>query len=717
MTFNSRDFVLTVKRFQGPTTHTVLISAGMGSDAKYLQIMGYVFRTETSSTMLDSEICLNYFHRRQLKVGPGDRITASTYQPNEELVNHSQIVTVEVDTVKKVDSTHYDEVIDSEDLKKKIHQDLAEHVFLSNQKVAFDYKELHLLLTFQMNNYCMMTPSTTVNLKRSRNFMLKMTAIGKGEALPRSKLVNDSYNLEQLGIGGLNKQFHQIFRRAFASRLYPFDVIRRCGIKHVKGIVLYGPSGTGKTLLARQIGKMLNCKEIVVVNGPELLNRFVGQSEENIRRLFVEAESDYQKFGDGSPLHLIVLDEMDALCKKRGTHQSVAVHDSIVNQLLTKMDGINSLNNILLIGMTNRLDLLDGALLRPGRFEIQIEIGLPDLKGRLEILKIHAKDLATNNLLTETVSLEQLSQKTENYSGAELEGLVKSAVSFALDREMDHQGFVPKVRPDLSNQIKVAQDDFLAAMGEITPAFGTSQSVDRLANTYIPYGLTNYGPTWDHLSNQIDILLTKIKHSSSGKFSVLLRGGYEVGKTALAVHLAIQSNFPFVRLINAVDLIGLSELDKCQHLLDVFNDAGKSQCSVVILDDLERLMEYAELGPRYSNYVLQTVLSLIKKEIDSSHKLVIVGTIDSQVMKLFPILDRTFQINLDVPYLDRTGLSLVIDHSQLIFDQMHMVNQMVNVLSSKRIGIKKLYSILEIVDNNDKISNCQNLLDIIDALT
>jgi vesicle-fusing ATPase len=150
-----------------------------------------------------------------------------------------------------------------------------------------------------------------------------------------------------MGIGGLDDEFAAIFRRAFASRIFPPHIVERLGIQHVKGILLFGPPGTGKTLMARQIGKMLNSVEPIIVNGPEVLNKFVGQSEENIRKLFAAAEVEYKARGDESALHIIIFDELDAICKQRGSkNDGTGVGDSIVNQLLSKMDGVDQLNNI-----------------------------------------------------------------------------------------------------------------------------------------------------------------------------------------------------------------------------------------------------------------------------------------------------------------------------------------------------------------------------------
>ena len=136
--------------------------------------------------------------------------------------------------------------------------------------------------------------------------------------------------------------------------------------------------------MARQIGKMLNAREPKIVNGPQILDKYVGESEANVRRLFADAEEEEKRLGPNSGLHIIIFDEIDAICRKRGsTNSGTGVNESVVNQLLSKIDGVESLNNILIIGMTNRLDMIDEALLRPGRFEIHLEIGLPDEKGRL----------------------------------------------------------------------------------------------------------------------------------------------------------------------------------------------------------------------------------------------------------------------------------------------------------------------------------------------
>ena len=144
--------------------------------------------------------------------------------------------------------------------------------------------------------------------------------------------------------------------------------------------------------MARQIGQMLNAREPKIVNGPQILDKYVGESEANVRRLFADAEEEEKRLGPNSGLHIIIFDEIDAICKARGSVAgNSGVHDTVVNQLLAKIDGVEQLNNILVIGMTNRRDMIDEALMRPGRLEVQMEIGLPNEPGRVQIFNIHTR--------------------------------------------------------------------------------------------------------------------------------------------------------------------------------------------------------------------------------------------------------------------------------------------------------------------------------------
>merc|ERR1719440_99364 len=246
----------------------------------------------------------------------------------------------------------------------------------------------------------------------------------EARGVQQQSLFTSDFDFAKLGIGGLARQFEGIFRRAFASRLFPPHIVSELGIPHVRGMLLFGPPGCGKTLIARQIGKVLNAREPKIVNGPEVLDKYVGGSEEKIRALFADAEEEQANAGDESMLHIVIFDEIDAICKSRGSvSNSTGVNDSIVNQLLSKIDGVDSLNNILVIGMTNRKDMIDDAVLRPGRLEVHIEIGLPDEPGRLQILQIKTASMREHNRLAKDAEarMPELAARTKNFSGAEIE--------------------------------------------------------------------------------------------------------------------------------------------------------------------------------------------------------------------------------------------------------------------------------------------------------
>ena len=447
----------------------------------------------------------------------------------------------------------------------------------------------------------------------------------KSKKLKTRNLTKFGFKFDEMGVGGLDKEISDIFRRAFTSRCYPSEYLAKYGIKHVKGILFYGPPGTGKTLMARTLANALNCKEFKVVNGPELFDKFVGESEKKIRELFKEAKKDQEENGDDAGLHIIVFDEIDALCRARGTINSgTGVHDGAVNQLLTEIDGVNSLNDIIVIGMTNRKDMIDEAILRPGRLEIHIEVGLPDEKGRLAIFKIHTKKMKENNVLDDDVDLEKLAKLTKNYTGADIESLVKLATSNALSQGLNFGS----TNVDLTKEHKISMRHFLDGINEIQPMFGINQG--ELENC-LQFGMINYGENYEILSSKISALFTQIKNSTNiSLLSVLLEGEPGCGKTALASYLALHSGFPYVKIISPETLVKYMEGGKYSAISSTFEDGYKSPYSIIILDNIEKLIEYIKIGPRFSNLILQTLLVYIKKlPPKKGKKMLIIGTTSS----------------------------------------------------------------------------------------
>ncbi|KAL3740111.1 hypothetical protein ACJRO7_021400 [Eucalyptus globulus] len=681
-------------RFAVPGATTGLPFTSVGDS--FVLSLSYPFPSRVTATPHENirpgHIALNAIQRRYARISTGDSISVSRFVPPDDF--DLALLTLELEFVKRgARSEEIDAVLLANQLRKKF----INQVMTVGQRVTFEYHGNNYVFTVNQAavegqersnapERGMISNDTYIVFEASNASGIKV--INQREAASSNIFRQKEFNLQSLGIGGLSAEFADIFRRAFASRVFPPHVTSKLGIKHVKGMLLYGPPGTGKTLIARQIGKMLNGKEPKIVNGPEVMSKFVGETEKNVRDLFADAEQDQRARGDESDLHVIIFDEIDAICKSRGsTRDGTGVHDSIVNQLLTKIDGVESLNNVLLIGMTNRKDLLDEALLRPGRLEVQVEISLPDKDGRTEIFEIHTKKMNENSFLTDDVILEDLAAWTKNYSGAEIEGVVKSAVSYALNRQLSLDDLT---KPVDEESIKVTRNDFLNALQEIVAAFGAS--TDDLERCRLN-GMVSCGDRHKHILETAMLLVGQVKVSKGSPLvTCLLEGPSGSGKTALAATVGIDSGFPFVKFVSAETMIGLHESTKCAQIVKVFEDAYKSPLSIIILDDLERLLEYVAIGPRFSNLISQ-MLVLLKRLPPKGKKLLVIGT-TSEVSFLDSVgVCDAFSVTYHVPTLKTEDAKKVLEQLNVFSED--DVDAAAEALND--MPIKKLYMLIEMV--------------------
>jgi len=230
-------------------------------------------------------------------------------------------------------------------------------------------------------------------------------------------------NVKWENIGGLEDLKQELIEAVEWPMKYP-DAFTRMGIKPPRGILLYGPPGTGKTLLAKAVANESEAN-FIQVKGPELLSMWVGKSEEGVRKIFERARQV-------APC-IVFFDEIDALASRRGESAGSKVHDQVLNQLLAELDGLEELQSIIVIGATNRPDMLDPAMLRPGRFDRILLASVPDKSGRLEILKIHTNKMP----LAKDIDLKKIAQETEGYVGADLESLCREAAMLALRKDKE----------------------------------------------------------------------------------------------------------------------------------------------------------------------------------------------------------------------------------------------------------------------------------------
>ncbi|CAH8316773.1 unnamed protein product [Eruca vesicaria subsp. sativa] len=697
--------VITMKVTTTPAAHLAFTNLAFCSPSDLSQFavpgtnlfLANVADVFTLSFIQDGVIALNAVQRRHARVSADDMVTVTRFVPPEKF--DLALLELELEFVKKATKQEQvDAVLLSTQLKKKFNC----QVFTVGQRVTIEFHGTNYILTVnravveadenQTNGIerGMICNNTYLVFEASNTSGIKI--INQREAATSKIFKGNEFNLQSLGIGGLNAEFADIFRRAFAYRTYPAHLRNRIGAKQVKGMLLYGPPGTGKTLMARQIGKMLNGKEPKIVNGPEVLSKFVGETEKNVRDLFADAENDQRTLGDDSELHVIIFDEIDAICKSRGSSRDgTGVHDSIVNQLLTKIDGVEALNNVLLIGMTNRMDMLDEALLRPGRLEVKIEIGLPDETGRLEILHIHTKMMNENSFLAPDVNLQELAAQTKNYSGAELEGVVKSATSYALNRHLNMEDLS---KPVDEENIKVTMLDFLQALREVKPAFGTSP---KALQNCRPKGFVDCGDRQNLIYKRIMFLVDQVSNETSPPVTCLLEGPSGSGKTALAATIGMNSNFPYVKIVSAETMAGLQENTKAARIAKVFEDAYKSPLSIVILDNIERLLEYSEIGPRFSNTIFQTLLIYLNKLPEEGRKLFVLGTTSEKRFLNAVGLRKVFSVTYSVPLLGTEDAKKVLKQLNVFSeDDIEVASKALN-----DIPIKQLYFLIEMAAQRD----------------
>lgn len=524
-------------------------------------------------------------HRAFFNLELDTKISCKEYISKTTFISSIQI---SITPQKKTDVLTIHEEIFSSFIKNQLCNDY----FYKNQIYFINYENITCILNTATNEEGCINDKTKINFI-SQNINVKIISSN----LLKPELFSPDFNFKDYGLGGLNNEMKKIFTETLSTRSISPELVKLTNLKHVKGILLHGPPGTGKTLIARNLGKILTDDEPTVINGPEVISSYVGKTEENIRNIFANAISNYKSDKEKSKLHIFIFDEIDAICKKRGGGASTLsnVNDNIVNQLLSLIDGVNALDNIFIIAMTNRIDLLDSALLRAGRIEVHIKINLPDYEGRIEILNIHTKKIRENNMLS-YIDINQIANMTENYSGAELEALVRKSISYAIHEKIA-KGIVKK------EDIIITMNHFERAIAAINPLFGNTVSKYDLSHVIM---LKEY-------KNKCKTVLSFL-NSSINIASMLIYGDKGSGKSTFINVIAAKANITYTKIIKAIDIVTMYDVNKIDYLVTILKEANLSKKSLIIIDDIEIFLEYSLVDMRsvYSIKLFNAILMLLK---------------------------------------------------------------------------------------------------------
>ena len=403
-------------------------------------------------------------------------------------------------------------------------------------------------------------------------------------------------------IGGLKNEVQKVREMIELPLRHP-EIFDRIGIEAPKGVLLHGPPGTGKTLLAKAVANETNAN-FYSISGPEIMSKFYGESEERLREVFKEAEENAPS--------IIFIDEIDSIAPKR-EEVSGDVEKRVVSQLLTLMDGIQSRGKLVVIGATNRPNAIDPALRRPGRFDREIDIGIPDEQGRLDILLIHTRGMP----LTEDVNLESFAKVTHGFVGADLEALSKEAAMRSLRRILPEINLEqPKIPAEILNKIKITKQDFDEALRDVQPSAMREVLVQRPNVRWEDIG--GLQQVKEELTEAIEWPLKHADLFSEANVEppkgILLYGPPGTGKTMIAKAVAATSEANFIS-IKGPELISKWVGESEKGVREVFRKARQAAPCVIFFDELDAIAPRRG-GSEGDSHVTERVISQMLTELD-----------------------------------------------------------------------------------------------------
>ncbi len=478
-------------------------------------------------------------------------------------------------------------------------------------------------------------PSTSVVITENTEVIVKSEPIKELENVP-SVTYDD--------VGGLQNTIQKIREMVELPLRHP-ELFERLGIEPPKGVLLYGPPGTGKTLLAKAVANESDAN-FSYIGGPEIVSKYVGESEEKLRKIFKEAE-------ENSP-SIVFIDEIDAIAPKRGEVIG-EVEKRVVSQLLTTMDGLKSRGQVIVVAATNRPDSIDEALRRPGRFDREIEIGVPDRNGRIEILQIHTRNMPLNK----DVNLEELASVSHGYTGADLSLLIKEAALKSLRRILPEINLEEEfISSEILDKISVRQNDFFSALREIHPSALREVYVEKPNVHWNEVG--GLESVKKNIYEAVELPLKKpevFEHMGIRAIKgILLYGPPGTGKTLLAKAVATESEANFIA-VKGSDLLHRNVGESAKLTKELFRRARAAAPSIIFIDEIEHIGRTRSVSN--PSVIHEDIINGILVEMDGLRSLknvvVIAATNRPDLLDTALLRAGRFDKMIEIPIPDRTA--------------------------------------------------------------
>ena len=490
------------------------------------------------------------------------------------------------------------------------------------------------------------TPKGIVQVNSDTDIVIKDEAIDDED-------VGQSQGITYEDIGGIGSQLLKVREMIELPLKHP-ELFRRLGIDPPKGVLLHGPPGTGKTMIAKAVATETNA-HFTSINGPEIISKYYGESEKQLREIFDEAANN-------APA-IVFVDEIDSICPKR-EDVSGEVERRVVAQMLTLMDGMQGRDNVIVIGATNRRDAMDPALRRPGRFDREIEIGVPDREGRKEILDVHTRQMP----IADDFDVDWVLENSYGFVGADLAALVRESAMKALRRYLPEIDLDEEtIPPEVLEKMEVRMDDFRLAIREIEPSALREIYVEIPDASWESVGgLTEIK---DRLKESVEWPLTKpelFEHFGiKPPRGIVLFGAPGTGKTLLAKAIANEAKANFIS-IKGPELISKWVGESEKAIREIFKKAKQSSPSIIFLDEFEsiagmRSSNSQSGGSDVANRVVNQLLASMDG-VESLDEVIIVAATNRPEM-IDPALLRSgrFERVLHVPPPDKPAREAIMN--------------------------------------------------------